>query len=124
MSLWTTKRAIFGLLLFGTLAACVFAQVWGFMTAISSPTFLEPVRAEHPRTIVWWIRVLYLGSVILTLVPAAAFWLVVGADRRTFSALLAVVPLLALLLADFTYAALTFDFPLQIHRLLGTEQQW
>src|SRR5688572_98730 len=53
MSIWTTKRTIFGLLLFGTLAACVFAPVWGFMTAISLPAFLEPVRAAHPRTIVW-----------------------------------------------------------------------
>lgn len=118
MSFWKSKGKIFGLLLCGGLAAGIFVQAWGVMTAVSLPAFLEPVRAAHPRTIVWWIYLLYVGTTILTLIPAAFFWLAFDGSRRAASALLAVAPLIALLVADFTYSTLTFDLAPRYGRLL------
>src|SRR5262245_39474451 len=119
MSFWKAKGKIIGLLLLGCLAASVFVQVWGVMTAVSLPSFLEPVRAAHPRTVVWWIYLLYVGTTILTLLPAAIFWLIFDGGRRAISTLLAVTPLIAFLVADFTDSALTLDFTPRYGRLLG-----
>lgn len=118
MSHWTTKGNVVGLLLLGGLAAAVFVQAWGVMTAVSLPAFLEPVRAAQPRAMIWWINLLYVGTTILTLIPAAIFWLAFDRSHRVTSALLAVTPLIALLVVDFTHSALTLDFQPRYGRLL------
>jgi hypothetical protein len=107
---WTTNRNAIGVVLLGALGAGFFAQVWGFMTGISLPEALEPLRAEYPRTIVYWINVLYLGAIFLTLLPAAIFWILTSGELRVRNAVLACVPLVILLLADSLYGMLAFDF--------------
>ena len=118
MSGWIASRGSIGLVLLGVLAAAAFVPAWGVAPGLDLPNFLEPVRASHPSTMLWWMDVLYVGTVIMTLIPAAAFWLIIDSRRRHLSALLAVSPLLVLLVADFINSAVVFDLPPRYGRLL------
>lgn len=108
--LWQSKRSVVGLLLLGVLGAVIFWHVWPVMTAVSVPGALETLRESHPRLILVWINVLYVGAAVVSLVPAALVCVLNGGERRVRSGMLASVPLIGLLLAEAAYGVLMFDF--------------
>lgn len=110
--LHSTRTAV-GLLLLGVLAAAIFWHVWPVTTSISVPEVLRPLSEAHPRFILVWINFLYVGTAIVSLLPAALVWMLNVGERRVTSAILASIPLIGLLLGDFSYGSLAFgfDFP-------------
>ena len=105
-----STRTVVGLLLLGVLGAAIFWHVWPVATAISVPDVLRPLSEAHPRFILVWINLLYLGTAIVSLLPGALVWMLNVGERPVTSAMLASIPLIGLLLGDVSYGSLAFDF--------------
>jgi hypothetical protein len=103
-------RTVVGLLLLGVLGAVIFWHLWPVMTGVDLPATLRPLLENQPRLIVAWINLLFLGTAIISLLPAALAWVLSSGERRVASAMLASLPLIGLLLGDHAYASLAFDF--------------
>jgi len=88
----------------------IFWHVWPVTTGISVPTVLSPLSAAHSRFILVWINLLYVGTAVVSLLPAALVWTLNVGEQRITSALLASIPLIGLLIGDVSYGSLAFDF--------------